>query len=265
MFSELETITPEKAKQYLERNPNNRNLRPTRVDQLAAMMKNGHWRLTHQGIAFNCDGTLRDGQHRLAAIIKANVPVTILVTRGLQDDAMLYIDTSMPRSEADAFTIWGFPATKTQVAIGRVMWLEYRAQHYGASWTSQNMRHCDRDTLLKFIQYHWEAINFAKSNALQKGVSHACVRAAFACAWWTRDRELLQRFMDQLADGVVDDPRHDSAVIRLRDWLMQAPILGGAMRHEVFGRTCTALDAYLDRRGIKKLFWRASVKFPLPE
>ena len=39
---------------------------------IARDMKAGHWRLTHQGIAFDPAGVLIDGQHRLWAIVESD-------------------------------------------------------------------------------------------------------------------------------------------------------------------------------------------------
>jgi hypothetical protein len=47
------------------------------VRDFAEAMRRGDWRLTHQGIAFDASGALVDGQHRLAAIVEADVPVEI--------------------------------------------------------------------------------------------------------------------------------------------------------------------------------------------
>ena len=41
---------------------------------------------THQGIAFDENGVLQDGQHRLCAIVSANKPVDMMVTSGLSPD-----------------------------------------------------------------------------------------------------------------------------------------------------------------------------------
>lgn len=80
-----ETITPETATKYLEKNTRNRPLIQPTVDRYASMMAQGHWLLTHQGVAFSESGALLDGQHRLSAIVKCGQPVTIMVSRGLPD------------------------------------------------------------------------------------------------------------------------------------------------------------------------------------
>lgn len=76
-------ITPRTAKNWMAANTHNRNLREATVAAYARDMKSGNWLSTHQGIAFASDGTLLDGQHRLAAIIESGVTVRMLVTSGL--------------------------------------------------------------------------------------------------------------------------------------------------------------------------------------
>ena len=81
MRSEVITITPKMAKEYLEKNmKNNRRVSRDLVQRYARIMHAGGWNLTHQGIAFDDRGELIDGQHRLNAIVQANVPVKMLVT-----------------------------------------------------------------------------------------------------------------------------------------------------------------------------------------
>lgn len=83
MQTKIENITPEKATEYLKKNPANRQIRQAVVEQYALDMKKGHWLLNHQGIAFDAHNRLVDGQHRLEAIRMANVPVKLMVTTGL--------------------------------------------------------------------------------------------------------------------------------------------------------------------------------------
>ena len=79
----IELITPDQARQYLAFNTNNRNLRKAHVEKLANDIKNGRWVYNSATIVFNGDGTLLDGQHRLAAIIDADTPVKVAVARGV--------------------------------------------------------------------------------------------------------------------------------------------------------------------------------------
>jgi hypothetical protein len=84
MKTQVEKITPQMASDILEsRNPHNRNVSESTVQAYANDMKNGRWSLTHQGIAFDENNNLIDGQHRLWAIVFANVTVELMVTTGV--------------------------------------------------------------------------------------------------------------------------------------------------------------------------------------
>ena len=99
--SEMVFVTPELAKTFLSRNEENRRVRNGWVNYLAFTIKNGEWIQTHQGIAFSESGRLLDGQHRLLVIIKANIPVHVMVTHGLDDKAFSAIDNGMKRTNQD--------------------------------------------------------------------------------------------------------------------------------------------------------------------
>lgn len=84
MKTEAQIITPQFARHVLENsNPHNRNISERRSSVFAREMRAGRWITTHQGIAFDENGDLIDGQNRLRGVVIANVPVTMLVTTGL--------------------------------------------------------------------------------------------------------------------------------------------------------------------------------------
>lgn len=97
----VERITPEIAKEYLSHNTKNRKINKRSVESLARDIKNNKFVRTHQGIAFDTEGTLIDGQHRLLAVIMANKPIEINITRGLQPEAAMSIDRGVSRSLGD--------------------------------------------------------------------------------------------------------------------------------------------------------------------
>ena len=77
------SVTPQKAKEWLEGNTNNRAINKRRVALYASDMQRGAWIVTHQGIAIDEDGNLIDGQHRLHAVLEANIAVPMMVTTGI--------------------------------------------------------------------------------------------------------------------------------------------------------------------------------------
>lgn len=113
MHTKIETITPAIAEKYLKHNKSNRPLKPGKVSQYATEMRNNRWGLTHQGIGFYANGDLKDGQHRLNAVIESGVSIEINVTRGIPETVagnpeiftMDVIDAGRPRSVADMLSL----------------------------------------------------------------------------------------------------------------------------------------------------------------
>lgn len=75
-------VTPEKAKEYLSNNEKNRKVKQRVVDEYAKLMINDQWDTASSGAFIFLHGEqLRDGQHRLQAIIKANVAMWCVVVK----------------------------------------------------------------------------------------------------------------------------------------------------------------------------------------
>lgn len=109
---EVKTVTPSMAEKWLrENNTHNRPLFEKTIENYAREMKAGAWAITNQGIGFADDGVLLDGQQRLSAIVKAGIPIKMLVVTGLprayksNGDGELFtqdvIDGNKPRSTGD--------------------------------------------------------------------------------------------------------------------------------------------------------------------
>jgi hypothetical protein len=121
--SELRTqwirINPKLAREWLKRNTQNRPHQPRHVEALRVAFANGEYRETHQGIAFDEDYQLLDGQHRLMAIAQQpdEFSVMMLVTFGLKrKDAWTAIDVQVrQRSVADVLDVRADLAAVAQV------------------------------------------------------------------------------------------------------------------------------------------------------
>jgi hypothetical protein len=98
-------VSPELAAEWLKSSIGNRLLSHDRVWSLVREIQQGLWSTTHQGIAFDQEGRLLDGHHRLNAIVKAGLTVELLVTRGLSDKVLRVIDTGRNRSASDTLTL----------------------------------------------------------------------------------------------------------------------------------------------------------------
>lgn len=101
----IETITPTIAKSIMEKNSRNRTINRHQVAKIATYMRTNGFRLTGDPIRIGADGTLFDGQHRLAACIEANTPFDTVVIRELPDDVLYVIDSGKSRSTRDKLEI----------------------------------------------------------------------------------------------------------------------------------------------------------------
>lgn len=103
--SASENITPEVAKSYLQHNHKNRPLNQARINYYADQMGKGAWKLNGEAICFDVSGNLVNGQHRLEAIVKANVPVEMLVCRNVDEGSFRTYDSGANRSAGDVFAL----------------------------------------------------------------------------------------------------------------------------------------------------------------
>ncbi len=107
MKTEIEKITPDVARAYLKCNVKNRKINDSHLDFLASEIIEGRWVKNGATIVFSETGKLLDGQHRLMATIRANIPIETLVARGVDESAFSNIDVNKVRSASDVFYIYG--------------------------------------------------------------------------------------------------------------------------------------------------------------
>lgn len=107
MNATLMTITPEWAQKILtEKNTRNRPLNRLHVASLAKEIRCGRWKLNGDTICLS-DNRLIDGQHRLAAIHEAGVPVQSFVVEGVSCDVFDTKDVGKRRSPGDTLGVRG--------------------------------------------------------------------------------------------------------------------------------------------------------------
>ncbi|SDC25134.1 hypothetical protein [Actinokineospora iranica] len=145
--AELMAVTPEMAKAWLaETNTHNRSLRHSAVAAYARDMGAGRWRTSGEAIKFAADGTLLDGQHRLAAIVRAGVTVSTFVVFGLRRDAQDVMDSGRKRSAGDALQLSGMRNVGRVAAAARLA-LSRRDNHPlgGGGYTNAEVQQFVRD------------------------------------------------------------------------------------------------------------------------
>jgi hypothetical protein len=112
MKSRWVDVTPAMAEEWLKNNVCNRPLRMDVVKAYARQMKRGEWLPIPQGIAFDTNHALLNGQHRLHAVVMSGRAVRMMVTTGVPAQIsgsevrpMDLMDTGLTRSLADQLKI----------------------------------------------------------------------------------------------------------------------------------------------------------------
>ena len=98
-------VTPALAEEWLSANNHNRNVNPKIVEAYARDMAAGAWPLNGEAVKIAEDGTLLDGQHRLAAIVRAGVTLRMIVITGLDMATQATMDSGRKRTFADNLKI----------------------------------------------------------------------------------------------------------------------------------------------------------------
>ncbi len=114
---ELQWISPDKARDYLATNVCNRACSKASVKRWADTMKAGAWKLSSDAIAFDWNGVLINGQHRLNALITTGATMPFLVAHNFPPESKNALDVGKKRSLHEILTINGYPITINEVAI----------------------------------------------------------------------------------------------------------------------------------------------------
>ncbi len=258
----------ELAQDLLDRNhPSNRSPKLHKIEQYARDMRNGQWELHPHGIMIDTDNYTIDGQNRLAAVIRSGCEVPMFIIYGCKKKMMKGVDMGSNRNFSDYVKIGEIALPFNQpFNVSSVV----RAMDSGLR-SKPNMSNAE---VINFVGLHEDALKFTfeamPKNA--KGITHASVRAVIARAYYKRNyRTRIRQFCTMLYDGLVENPKDDSGVIRLRNWLIET-FLGGMRKATVsrprpvivYAKTERALQAFLDNENIAMLYETRTELFPLP-
>ena len=122
MIGSVELITPAIARAMLAKNARNRPITKTLVRRYAEDMRANRWNTNGQGIIFTPEGDLLDGQHRLEALIEANVAVEMFVVRGVPQERFETMDSGRARTVGDVLGAQNYPNSNQLAAIARLSW-----------------------------------------------------------------------------------------------------------------------------------------------
>lgn len=263
----VETITPAKAAGYLERNQNNRPMSRSALATVVRALNNGHWRLTHQGIAFDADGILLDGQTRLTAIVQTGVTVPMMVTRGLDRDAFTVLDRGKGRTGGDAFAICGEAHYNVISAAARLLWQDILYDgRMDMAFPAESKP--DNDDLLALVGEHPRLRDSVARtvNGYVKGMPAASWRAWMHYRMSQKNGVQADTFWTQVRDGAEMPAKHPVMVLRMRFHRMHEQ-MGRRRPVEIAAPTILAWNVLRSGRlatSAQQLTWQLTKQHPFP-
>lgn len=263
-YSVLE-VTPQLAKEWLDRNTHNRNLRERAIAAYARDMKTGNWAENGEAIKFAADGTLLDGQHRLSAIIEADVTIRMLIVTGLQSADQETMDAGRKRSLADALHLRGETNSAILGSILRrtLMW-EHGSYRNSGTYTPTNTE------CLNFLDEHPEVRDSTQVASTLRKPSRLPASVLGLTHWlFSRiDAEDAAWFFDKLGSGANLDQYHPVWTLRRRAELADQST-GRVPEDMLLACVIKAWNAYREGQQIKVLSFKPGgatpEKFPMPK
>lgn len=272
------------AEHWLRSAKKNRRLDGRDVNRYANIMKRGDWIPHHaEGLVFDTTGRLIDGQHRLAAVIRAaetegeDFAIPFILLMGFDPESQKVTNTGKTRTMAQTSAIVGQDATAFQISICKALWLSPEQDK------AKVPRVMDYQKVRNTIEQYRGGIELAsKKFGGQGSVTLAAIRSVIArayyhCAVEGKDSEgndilifddeevaKLQRFVEVMDTG-LSKGEHEFAPALVRDAYMNRKVRGDRGTLEMYRKTIFAVDVYMSGTPVKRLKQSYKQLFPLPD
>lgn len=280
----IETIGLKLAKEYLDANivyergveDTNRPVSTRIVNDYAKVMLAGEWRLTHQGLAFDSKGHLKDGQHRLMALVQAcefgamegeqqikpnpALKVKFMVTRGLDNDIFAFLDNGRARSGGSVLAMSGYSSVSHLAAASRLFYLY---DNYSPKFW-HNTKVTNQQILATANEYHVAEYMAIGSSLLQVGMISSAATVGYMICERAWPEGPHMEFIEGLRDGV--DLQSDSPALVLRNYLIRSRSVA-RVRRDSFTHLALYIKAWNDYATGKRrssISIRSNEPFPIP-
>lgn len=256
--SDIETVTPEMAMEWLtaETNLNNRKLKPPVVRKYVRDMSDRNWLFNGDTIKFDWNGKLLDGQHRLHALIATNRTTEFNIVRNLDPDAYKSIDIGARRTTGDIMQHAGSKYGTSAAAAAKVLhWYESGQKDFTAMQSISELvavygRHPD-------LEGHVARYN--NTPAVRKKLRVGAAWPAFTYLVGATFSAELEEFVAGISDGTSlnglgigkGDPRHTA-----REWFLNRVYRRASTNDERFCIITKAWNAFIGGRSMQSISYR---------
>lgn len=251
-------VTPELARMWLVNNNFNRPKNLDTVAKYVRQIRDGRWRLTHQGIALTKRGFLLDGQHRLFALIECNVtlPMRVFVNELIENYEV--IDCGRNRSNLDVVRMSAKDSTLTSAHTQTLhSMLAGRLCKTANRWTNAETNDLYRD--------HKVAVNFVVEQfrgCKDKLINDRTVKGVIARAFYNVPQETLTTFCSLITSN--NDHSCRAPIDALVGFLTCNSDRKENTKREIYRRTELTLEAFLNNSADVSFSKDITELFPLP-
>lgn len=254
--TQIVELTPELAEKLLEANTHNRAISPYRLNQLTEQILADEWVLNGEAIKIAADGTLLDGQHRCAAVVKAGKSIETLVITGLPNMSQETMDTGKSRTLADILALRGIP---NAVSVASVVTGILAAERYGFgnAFVRNNTTVITNGAALQRLENDPFILGIPERVATAARNSDLTMKVLGTLYYFFHqiNPEDAEFFIDRLEDGA--DLDEGSPILVLRKAAKALKEAKGARNARYLGAVVIkAWNAYREGKSIRLLAWR---------
>ncbi len=261
MTMNYEFITPEIAASLLETNDGNRKISDGTVQAYMQDILAGNWDETvGSAISIDENGVLRDGQHRLTAIVQAGIGIHTWVCRNVSSDGIY--DNNRKRSNADQISIMKadfdnvYKSTR-YISVARIL--------IGNLTPRKMRRTVTPKEIIDFTEKHKEDLDGFFLNIPQASypkISLAVVHLALFMAYMSGvEINDIMDFYEVLCTGMSTSPE-EFPIIAYRNYLKDATSVIPV--HAEISRCQYALKKYLTKSCTKRTMSPKDLLYPFP-
>lgn len=217
-------VTPDLAMKLLERNTSNRHINKVNVNVFANEMSTNKWKFNGEAVVFDFLGILRNGQHRLEAIIKSQTTQPMLIITGIEPESFATMDIGGRRNGGDILSIKNIPDARTTSALCKFIYafknsIFTETQH--ANRTLSNTEIYDYYQTLDSLD---DSVEFgsalSKDNSVPLKILNKNQLCGFHYIFGEKNKEHAAEFLEGIFYGNNLDA--DSPILAMRNRLLKA-------------------------------------------
>lgn len=256
VFSEVVTLTPERARLILGGNDKNRVINNAHVQRLASDIEAGSWEMNGESIKVAKTGQLCDGQHRAMAVLVANKPIKTVMTFGLDYETRLTTDQNKAKGVGDYLSMEANVTNATIcAAAARILLANRLGMRYGdGGGRSQLTKTRIRQEYFDNQKAIDAAVTLVASNSTARVVGGPSTLAAVLV--------ILRRISPSADDFILkvikgNDLSDGDAVLAARDRMIRDPRMPVADRIVLLTK---AFEAWMAGRETRKIIVKSRLE-----